>query len=213
MADPPLPSIVPVFPLSGVLLLPRAPLPLHIFEPRYRAMTRDSLTGEGYIAMVQPKGEGGDPQNPPIYDVACLGKIVASEGIDDGRFNIVLYGTSRLRIARELTLKDGYRRVEADYGAFESDRRAACSPIEREAVIAALKVYLDRRSMKANWEEAENASDEALVNGLAVACPFAPQEKQALLEAPTLSERACLLQALCEMDTGPSPVGGAAAMH
>lgn len=210
MTDEPLPAIVPIFPLSGVLLLPRSPLPLHIFEPRYRAMTRDALDGNGYLAMVQPSGQGADPMNPPVYPVACLGKIIKSEEMDDGRINIVLQGQIRLRIAQELTLKDGYRRVEADYTPFKNDLRPDSEKIERERLLDALKGYLERRSLHANWNDAKKASDEALVNALSAACPFSPQEKQALLEAATIADRSALMVALCEMDVGSD---GPSAIH
>ncbi len=201
-----LPDIVPIFPLQGVLLLPRAPLPLHIFEPRYRNMVRDALASDGYIAMVQPNGDpGDDPMNPPVYQTACLGKIAASERADDGRYNIVLAGICRLRLIEELPLQDGYRRVKADYVPYANDLAPPppdATTLEREPLLTALRAFLGRRRLNANWEEAAKASDEQLVNSLAMACPFAPQEKQALLEADDLSERAQLLQTLCEMDTG-----------
>ena len=201
-----LPEIVSIFPLQGVLLLPRSHLPLHIFEPRYRAMTGDALADGGYIAMIQPTGEtSADPLNPPVFETACLGRIVSSEQAEDGRYNIVLRGVCRLHVAEELPLKDGYRRVRADYAPFAQDLEAtdsAASPIEREALLAALRNFLDRRSLKANWEEAARAGDEQLVNSLAMACPFAPPEKQALLESQDVAARAELLQALCELDGG-----------
>lgn len=211
MTDEPLPAIVPIFPLSGVLLLPRTPLPLHIFEPRYRAMTRDALDGDGFIAMVQPSGPGGDPANPPVYPVACLGKIISSEDSDDGRYNIVLKGQIRLRIAQEVSQKDGYRRVEADYSDFRADLKPTQQDIERPHLLESLRLYLERRSLQANWDDAEKASNEALVNALAAACPFSPQEKQALLEAATVAERCALMIALCEMDRGGDT--GPAAIH
>jgi len=201
-----LPEIVPIFPLQGVLLLPRSPLPLHIFEPRYRAMTRDALAGDGYIAMIQPSGEpASDPMQPPVYQIACLGKIIASEQADDGRYNTVLHGICRLRVVEELPLVDGYRRVQADYAPFAGDQAAPpadAPPLTREPLLAALRAYLERRNLKANWDDAAKATDEQLVNSLAMGCPFAPQEKQALLEADDLAARAQLLQALCELDTG-----------
>lgn len=210
MTDEPLPAIVPVFPLSGVLLLPRAPLPLHIFEQRYRAMAKDALDSDGYIAMVQPSGEGDDRMNPPLYPVACLGKIISSEETDDGRYNIVLKGLTRMRIAQELSLKDGYRRVEADYAPFRNDLRPDSTRIERDKLIGALKGYLERRNLQANWGDAEKASSEALVNALAAALPFNPREKQALLEAETVIDRSDLMIALCELDMGTD---GPAAIH
>ena len=210
MTDEPLPAIVPIFPMSSVLLLPRSPLPLHIFEARYRAMTRDALDGGGHIAMVQPSAAGDDPMNPPVYPVACLGKIVKSEDMDDGRINIVLQGLIRLRIIQELPLKDGYRRVEADYTSFKSDLRPSTGAIERDRLLASLKGYLERRNLQANWSDAQKVTDEVLVNALSAACPFDPQEKQALLEAATIADRAALMVALCEMDVGNA---GPSAIH
>jgi Lon protease-like protein len=200
-----LPAIVPIFPLSGVLLLPGVPLPLHIFEPRYRAMVRDALAGDGYIAMIQPNGQRGeDPMNPPVFRTACLGKIVQSEAQDDGRYNILLRGICRLAIAEELPLLDGYRRVVADYLPFGHDMAVSSDPhsVDRAALFSAIKRFLERRNLQANWDEAAKIPDEALVNSLSVACPFGPQEKQALLEAADVIKRAQLLQALCELDSG-----------
>ena len=196
----PLPAIVPIFPLSGVLLLPRSPLPLHIFEPRYRAMARDALAGDGYIAMVQPSDSANQAANPAIYTVACLGKIINSEELDDGRYNIILRGHSRLRVVQELPLKDGYRRIEADYSAFRGDRDVPTDSVDRDAVIAEVERYLERRQLQANWDNLSKANDEAVVNALSIACPFSPQEKQALLEADNLADRADLIVALCQMD-------------
>ncbi len=200
-----LPAIVPIFPLSGVLLLPGVPLPLHIFEPRYRAMVRDALAADGYIAMIQPNGQRGeDPMNPPLFRTACLGKIVQSETQDDGRYNILLRGICRLAIAEELPLLDGYRRVVADYLPFGHDMAVSSDPhsVDRAALFPAIKRFLERRNLQANWDEAAKIPDEALVNSLSVACPFGPQEKQALLEAADVIKRAQLLQALCELDSG-----------
>jgi Lon protease-like protein len=200
-----LPAIVPIFPLSGVLLLPGVPLPLHIFEPRYRAMVRDALAADGYIAMIQPNGEhGDDPMNPPVFKTACLGKIVKSESEDDGRYNILLRGICRLAVSEELPLLDGYRRVVADYLPFGHDMAVSseASGVDRAALMPAIKQFLERRNLQANWQEAENIPDEALINSLSVACPFGPQEKQALMEAHDIAERAHLLQALCELDAG-----------
>lgn len=200
-----LPTIVPIFPLAGVLLLPRAPLPLHIFEPRYRAMVRDAIAADGYIAMIQPSGEpGDDPMNQPIFRTACLGKIVGSNTLEDGRYNIVLRGVCRLSVTSELPLLEGYRRVEADYAPYrhDLDDTNPAAAVDREALLASMKGFLARRNMQANWDDVLKASDEMVVNSLAVACPFGPQEKQALLEAEDLGARAQLLQALCDMEAG-----------
>lgn len=198
--DAALPAVVPIFPLSGVLLLPRGELPLHIFEPRYRAMTAAALAGDRVIAMVQPSGEPGDPVNPPVFRVACLGRITAARQTEDGRYYITLTGLSRLRIAAELPLQDGYRRVVADYGEFGADlEEDRATRIDRERLIEALKTYLSARRLAADWTALDAVRNEPLVNALAMLCPFAPGEKQALLEAPDLAERCRLLIALFEM--------------
>ncbi len=196
-----LPEVIPVFPLTGALLLPRAMLPLHIFEPRYRAMTRDALDGEGIIGMVQPRADGPDPDNPPVYDIGCAGKIQRSRTLDDGRYLISLQGIMRFRIARELDRHpEGYRSVCADFDGFGDDldaRRSA--PIDRERLLQALSGYLARRSLNADWDAVAKAGDEMLVNALAMGCPFEANEKQALLECSDSGERADMLVALFEM--------------
>ena len=196
-----LPAIVPVFPLSGVLLLPRGELPLHIFEPRYRAMTAAALEGDGMIAMAQPSGEpASDPDNPPLFRVACLGRIAEARQTEDGRYYITLNGVSRLRMGEELPLRDGYRRVAADYGEFAGDLvEDRATVLDRQRLLDALKHYLGAKGMAADWRSVDAVRNEPLVNALSMLCPFAPGEKQALLEAPDLAERGRLLTALLEM--------------
>ena len=195
-----LPEVVPVFPLAGALLLPRAMLPLHIFEPRYRAMVRDSLLGDGLIGMIQPL-RGGDDTNPPVFDIGCLGKIIGSKSLDDGRYLISLQGVSRFRVSEELAPhEEGYRRVRADYADFRGDldgRRGG--PIDREALIKGLVRYFDRRDVGADMKAIRRADDETLVNVLCMACPFADNEKQALLECEGTVERAGMLVTLFAM--------------
>ena len=194
-----LPEVVPVFPLAGVLLLPRAMLPLHIFEPRYRAMVRDAMHGDGLIGMIQPLRDGDD--NPPIFDIGCLGKIVQSKSLDDGRYLISLQGVSRFRVSEELEPHgDGYRRVRADYADFRRDldgRRGA--RINRKALIKGLMRYFNRRDVGADMKAIRRADDETLVNVLCMACQFADNEKQALLECDGTAERAAMLITLFAM--------------
>ena len=196
-----LPEVIPVFPLTGVLLLPRAMLPLHIFEPRYRAMVRDALDDEGIVGMVQPRAEGSDPANPPIYEVGCAGKIQSSEQLDDGRYTIALQGIARFRIDREFALHpDGYRTVHADFEGFGDDLDARRStPVNRESLLEALSDFLVRRGLKADWDAVAKADDEMLVNALSMGCPFAANEKQALLECRDSGERARMLETLFAM--------------
>jgi uncharacterized protein len=210
-----LPDILPIFPLTGVLLLPRGRLPLNIFEPRYLAMTRDALGGERLIGMVQPSDPatdhaGGGPaidrMNPPVYPIGCAGRVTQFSETDDGRFLITLTGVSRFRIREELPLLDGYRRVVPDWHPFAHDRERAGKPdFDRDRLVRGLKSYFAQRQIQADFEAIEKAPGEYLVTSLAMACPFAPSEKQALLEAADPDERARLLTTLVEMAATEPP--------
>ena len=200
-----LPDILPIFPLTGVLLLPRGRLPLNIFEPRYLAMTRNALGGERLIGMVQPSdpqddNRGGGGPNPPVYPVGCAGRVTQFSETDDGRYLLTLTGVSRFRIREELPLLDGYRRVVPDWRPFAHDRERPGKPeFDRERLIRGLRSYFVQRQIQADFEAIEKAPGEYLVTSLAMACPFAPSEKQALLEAVDPDERARLLTTLVEM--------------
>jgi uncharacterized protein len=198
-ALPPLPAAVPVFPLTGAVLFPRGVLPLNIFEPRYLAMVKDAMAATGaahrMIGMIQPRA-AGDP--PALFNVGCLGRISEYRETDDGRILIALVGTSRFRVGAELDRDTPYRQVMTDYHGFTADRHDedALDPVTRVSLEEALRPYLDARGLSADWDAIENADDEALVTTLASALPFEPPEKQALLEAVTLSDRAQTLAAL-----------------
>jgi Lon protease-like protein len=206
-----LPDILPIFPLTGVLLLPRGRLPLNIFELRYLAMTRDALGGQRLIGMVQPSepqddGRGGGGLNPPVYPVGCAGRVTQFSETDDGRYLVTLTGVSRFRIHEELPLLDGYRRVVPDWRPFAHDRERPGKPeFDRERLIRGLKSYFAQRQIQADFEAIEKAPGEYLVTSLAMACPFAPSEKQALLEAADPDERARLLTTLVEMAATEPP--------
>lgn len=188
-----LPSTLAVFPLDGALLFPRGVLPLHIFEPRYRQMVRDALAGASMIGMIQPRGTG-DP--PSLFAIGCVGRIEEVSETPDGRFMLTLAGLHRFRIAEELVVTTPYRQIVADYGGFaDGDDPAPLAPAMRAAVEHELAGYLGARSMAADWTAVTDADDESLINSLATACPFETAERQALLEAPTLAERADLLLA------------------
>ena len=204
----PLPAVLPIFPLTGTLLLPRGRLPLNIFEPRYLAMVRDALGGERLIGMIQPskpqddnrgpRGIGGP--NPPLYPIGCAGRVTQFSEADDGRFLVTLTGVSRFRIAEELPLMSGYRRIVPDWRPFEHDRDMPETPeFDRARLIRGLQSFFTQRQLSADWSAVEKAPSEHLITSLAMACPFAPSEKQALLEAPDLGERAKLLTTLVEM--------------
>ena len=201
---PALPEFLPIFPLAGVLLLPRARLPLNIFEPRYLAMTRDALGGERLIGMIQPRDPPGEHSiggmNPPVYPIGCAGRITRFAETDDGRFLITLTGVLRFRIVEELPLLSGYRRVIPDWRPFAPDREIPDAPqFDRARLIRGLKSFFGQRQLSADWSAIEKAPAEQLIASIAMACPFAPSEKQALLEAADLEQRAALLTGLVEM--------------
>ncbi|MEA3061523.1 MAG: uncharacterized protein QOJ94_1304 [Sphingomonadales bacterium] len=182
---------IPVFPLAGALLFPGAQLPLHIFEPRYRAMVRDALASDGLIGMVQPR----DREEPPhLFEIGCIGRIAGSEELDDGRFNIVLEGISRFRIAREAEVDTPYRQVDADRSGFEEPDEteplglAQRAELEREA-----RRYADALGYSVDWTAIHRLDDEMLVNGIAQIAPLDVGSKQALLEAPDIAARCELL--------------------
>ena len=202
-----LPKTLPIFPLPGVLLLPRGRLPLNIFEPRYLAMTGDALGGDRLIGMVQPTDPNASlaaiPSGPqtPVYPIGCAGRITQWSETEDGRYLITLIGICRFVIASELPVTpSGYRRIATAYDRFADDLVAPGEgAIDRARLVPALKSFFARRQLKANWEAIEKASDDGLVTALAMVCPFEPSEKQALLESPDVVARARLLQALLEM--------------
>jgi Lon protease-like protein len=204
VSRPAMPEGLPIFPLVGVLLLPRARLPLNIVEPRYLAMTRDALGGERLIGMIQPRDPPGEQgiggMNPPVYPVGCAGRITQFAETDDGRFLITLTGVSRFRIVEELPLLSGYRRVIPDWKPFEPDREIPDAPqFDRARLVRGLKSFFGQRQLSADWSAIEKAPAEQLIASIAIACPFAPNEKQALLEAADLEQRAALLTGLVEM--------------
>jgi Lon protease-like protein len=207
----PLPSAIPVFPLTGALLFPRGLLPLNIFEPRYLAMVRDAMAATGaahrIIGMIQPRGPG-DP--PPLFEVGCLGQIADYRETDDGRILIALTGLARFRVAAELSRTTPYRQVMTDYEGFRHDRDepAPLAASARANLEDVLRTYLDTQGLAADWDAVRNADDEALVTTLACVCPFDPAEKQALLEAPDLASRAATLTTLMTFAGGPGPAGG-----
>ena len=182
---------VPVFPLAGALLFPRSQLPLHIFEPRYRAMVRDAMSGDRLIAMVQPR-DGEEP--PGLFEIGCIGRIGSCDELEDGRLNIVLEGLCRFRIAREAAVETLYRQVDADRAGFDEEEAdpvlglAQRAEVEREA-----RRYADALGYMVEWDQVSRLDDEMLVHGIAQIAPLDIGSKQALLEAADLADRADLL--------------------
>ena len=215
-----LPDTLPIFPLSGVLLLPGGKLPLNVFEPRYLAMVFEALAGHRMIGMVQPLQPGGyagdgmptDDGRPKVHRVGCAGRIVSFNETEDGRLLLALSGVCRFEIVRELDLaQGGYRRVSTVFSPYRTDLDHADpddgGPIEldRERLVAALAAFFRSRKLSTDWDAIKKADDANLVSSLSMVLPFGPSEKQALLEADTATARAKLLVAFLEMNAFAPP--------
>jgi len=204
---PNLPKELAIFPLSGALLLPRGQLPLNVFEPRYLTMVEDALGTGRAIGMIQPCHDVPDPvpDSIEIYTVGCMGRIVEFRELDDGRFMVTLAGVSRFKVMSELEIERGYRRCIADYAPYASDLSEKQDPVDRELLLYQLRNFLDvtahdgTEMMDVNWDALEQAPDEDLVNALSMLGPFEAREKQALLEAVSLTERADTLITMMSM--------------
>jgi Lon protease-like protein len=211
---PSLPAELPVFPLTGSLLLPGNWLPLNVFEPRYRNLVEDALErrpSERWIGMIQPLVPEQDnwpaleapPSNPELYTVGCAGLVERCEPQSDGRFLLLLKGTCRFRVRRELPRERGYRRVAADYAEFAADLAEAEAEIEPAVLLHAVRAFGKAHGLELDFDLLASLPGVALLNGLAVALPFQPAEKQALLEAAGPRERQQLLLALMGMGVEP----------
>jgi Lon protease-like protein len=202
-----LPRIMPVFPLTGALLVPGGRMPLNIFEPRYLAMTRHALMQpDRLIGIIQPKERGVERKldpgfTPEIERVGCAGRIIAFEETDDGRYQITLSGLIRFKVAEELASDlGGFRVVRADFAPFASDIGQPNFELPgRARFIATLKGYFEARNASVDWNAIDAMQDRQLVVSLAMLCPFSPDEKQALLECRDLPELGEMLLALFEL--------------
>ena len=197
-----LPTSLPVFPLPGALLLPGGRLPLNIFEPRYLAMVEDAMAAGRMFGMIQPdimrpEGETG----PALFTVGCLGRITSFAETEDGRIVLSLLGLTRFRVEEELPMRLDYRRLRVSYDSYRADLAASFdgSPsLPRQELLEALQGYFVGQGLNADWDAINALEDEDLLTALCMMCPFAPSEKQALLEAESLSARCDILLALLE---------------
>ena len=196
-----LPQRLPVFPLPGALLLPRAELPLNIFEPRYLEMVSDAMAGSRLIGMIQPAAGAEKDDRPALMAIGCAGRITAYAETPDNRVLITLTGISRFTVVEELDTDTAYRQIVADFHPFGVDlvQDLGAGEVNRPALLKAFRDYLDANDMNADWEQVDAASTEVLVNTLSLLAPYPSKEKQALLEAPDLKTRADVLVALTEM--------------
>ncbi len=181
-----------VFPLAGALLFPRMSLPLHIFEPRYKALVSDAMARDRLIGMIQPMQVRAKDEVPTLFAMGCVGKITQVEALDDGRYNLILEGQSRFRLVRELPVTTPFRQVEAELLPVDEDI-GELAMAERAAVEQESRRFADAQGYAVDWEAVSRLDDEALINGIAQVAPFDAAAKQLLIEADTLSERAELI--------------------
>jgi hypothetical protein len=200
--EPDYPDTLPVFPLTGVLLLPGGNLPLNIFEPRYLAMVDDALRTNRLIGMIQPDASKAEGQHgPALYRTGCAGRITAFQELEDGRYLMTLTGKKRFEVKDELDTIRGYRRVRPDWSTFQDvpGKPNLCIDIDREKLHALLKSYFHKEGMACEWELLAATPDQYLITTLAMICPFEPQDKQALLEATDCKARGALFMELLDM--------------
>lgn len=215
-----LPHRIPVFPLRGVILLPRAVLPLSIYESRYLSMLEDVVAGERIIGIVQPERSEGDEESPhgkmvSLRPVGCAGRLTAFQELDDDRVLITVTGVARFELASEVPTAKPYRLFEVSYSGFTHDFQEGAGEdlVDRSKLLRVLKSYLEAHKLKADWRAILSAPSEYLVNSLSVVCPYGAEEKQALLEAKDLRTRAEVLIALAEMELASSESGSGGAVN
>ena len=199
-----LPKTIPLFPLNRVLLLPKAKLPLNLFENRYLHMFDHALANNKIIGMIQPKGKilrDSDIKNPNLYEIGCAGRITAFSETNDNRYELILKGVCRFRMKKEKKIINGFRSADVSWDEFKEDYEtlSLANPKKRKDFEALMKIFLKKISISADWEMVETTNDEDLVNMISMCCPFDVSEKQALLEAKTLSKRLEILTSLMQM--------------
>jgi uncharacterized protein len=205
-----MPAHLPLFPLPGALLLPRGQMPLNIFEPRYMEMIDDAMKGERLIGMIQPDAD--QPRQttaPSLYHIGCAGRITQLAETGDGRYLLTLTGIARFRLIEELPALTAYRQAVVDWTMFANDYqpRHGEENVDRDALVRALKSFSKANKVPIDWDSVKQAPNEALVNALAMMCPYGPREKQALLEAADLGKRAEMLVAITEIELAKTPGG------
>jgi Lon protease-like protein len=211
-----LPPRIPVFPLRGAILLPRATLPLNVFEPRYLAMVDDVMSGGRVIGILQPDSPDDDDVESPLGKttglkrVGCAGRVTSYQELDDGRLVITLTGIMRFECVDEAETATPYRVMSVSYDRFVQDLTEGLGEerVDRQNLLRVLKSYLEANRLKTDWAVIQRASNEFLINALSVMSPYGPEEKQALLEAADLKTRAEVLVALAEIELASSGGSG-----
>ena len=203
-----MPETVPVFPLSGALLLPRGQMPLNIFEPRYMAMVDHAMQRDRLIGIVQPNPDKGDTGQ--LYSVGCVGRITQLAETGDGRYHLTLTGIARFKIVNEAKTITPFMQYAVDWVPFLHDYTARYGEdaVDRSSVMQALRSFSEANDVPVDWDSVKDAPNEALVNALSMMCPYGVREKQALLEAADLKSRGEMLVAITEMELAKAATGG-----
>lgn len=210
-----LPPRIPVFPLCGAILLPRATLPLNIFEPRYLDMIDHVMSGARVLGILQPLVSDDDQESPlektaELRSIGCAGRVTSYQELDDGRLVITLTGITRFQCVGEAETQMPYRIMSVSYDKFASDLTEGLGEelVDRQNLLRVLRTYLEANRLQTDWATIQRASNEFLINALSVMCPYGPEEKQALLEAKDLRSRAEVLVALAEIDLASNGSSG-----
>lgn len=212
-----LPREIAVFPLQGAILLPRAALPLNVFEPRYLQMIDDVIAADRVLGIIQP-GASDNPSESPLGKsvglraVGCAGRITAFEEQADGRMTVILTGLCRFTAVREIATPLPYRRFQVDYEGYAHDLTPGSGEeeIDRDQLLQSLRSYVEAKRLQADWQAIDRTGTEVLVNALSLTSPYGPEEKQALLEARTLKDRASALLTLSKMELAGGTVADSA---
>ena len=199
-----LPKVIPIFPLEGTIILPGTDLPLHIFEDRYKRMFAESLSNDRIIGMIQPSDSS---MKNDLYKIGCIGRIIGFKETNDGRFFFTLNGICRFELVNEIETKKGFREIEAAYDKYNSDynfNQTSDELIQRDSLIPLLNKYFTKHQIEIDIKSLESFSDNAIIQSLSMSCPFEPSEKQLLLEAKDIKERANLFYSLIEISVNSS---------
>lgn len=200
-----LPDALPIFPLSGAVIMPGVQLPLNIFEPRYLNMVQDALASDHLLGLLQPRSEDLEAETPRLHRVGCAGRITSYSETSDGRIVLVLTGVCRFQLVREIEEHHGYRRIAPDWERFARDCHDSEERIgDRKGFLTSLKTYCKLRGVEIPWDDVERMPDTELVNLLCAHLPLSPEDKQALVETLATDERAHLMRGLLDMASASS---------
>ena len=209
-----LPREIAVFPLQGAILLPRSALPLNVFEPRYLQMLDDVISGSRILGIIQPAVSDSPSESPlgkstSLRTIGCAGRVTGYEELADGRLTVIVTGVCRFKVESELATTTPYRQMLVSYAPFAHDLTPGSGEdeIDREELLEALRTYVEAKRLQADWKSIEKTGTEVLVNALSLTSPYGPEEKQALLETPTLKERVKALLALSKMEIAAGAAG------